>query len=456
MARESRWLEGHRVSGNAAPSPWMDPLPEAAPALKGECRVDVAVVGAGYTGLCAALSLRAEHRSVAVLESAYAGFGASGRNAGHLTPTIGKDLPTLARLYGRERARDYVAFAEAAVEHVESKLVQYEIDCDYHPRGNVVAAVHPRQHARLEAAARLASELGAKVTFLSPDEMRRRGLPAAFSAGYLEERGGTLHPGRYVQGLRRAVLAAGISLFERTPVSRLRPGPEIVLDTAGGCVIAKAVVLGTNAFTPRLGLLRSVALPVWVSLFETEPLNSTQRTALGWPGREGIYTAHAMLESYHLTAAGTIVGGAKCVRYRFGGRPPPEQHPPTFARLEQTFRARFPELAELRIAHFWSGPIAIPLNFLPAVGRTGRYRNVYYALGYAGHGVAQASYLGAALADYMAERPGPADLFAERSRIPLPPEPLRWLTFRGLTALFGVLDSRLDRAAHRWRGTERT
>ncbi len=440
------------MSGKDAPSPGMDPPPTPEPALSGECRVDVAVVGAGYTGLSAALALREQGRTVAVLESAYAGFGASGRNAGHLTPTIGKDLPTLARLYGRERTRDLVAFAENAVEHVESTLARYAIDCAYHAGGNVVAAVHPRQHTRLETSARTAAELGAKVAFLSPEEMRRRGLPRAFSAGYLEERGGTLNPGRYVRGLRRAALDAGISLFERTPVRGLSQARELTLTTAGGRVIAPAVVLGTNAFTPQLGLLRRVALPVWVSLFETEPLHARQRSALDWRGREGIYTAHEMLESYHFTAAGTIVGGAKRVRYRFGGRAVPEQHAPTFARLERTFRARFPELVELPLARFWSGPIAIPLDFLPAVGRTGQHANVYYALGYAGHGVAQASYLGAALAELMAGRAGPADLLAHRSRIPLPPEPLRWLVFKALTGILGLLDARLDRAARRWHG----
>ena len=429
----------------------MDPPPPEAAPLQGDLRVDVAVIGAGYTGLSAALALREEGLTVAVLEREYAGFGASGRNAGHLTPTIGKDIPTLARLYGRERAGDFVAFAEAAVEHVESILTRYAIDCAYHPSGNVVAAIHPRQHARLEASARKAAELGAKVSYLAPEEMRRRGLPSAFSAGYLEERGGTLHPGRYVQGLRRAALDAGVTLFERTPVLRLEQGRELVLKTPSGQVVAARAVLATNAFTPELGQLRSVVLPVWVSLFETAPLQEAQRRALDWRGREGIYTAHEILESYHLTASGTILGGAKRVRYGFGGRAVTEQHAPTFALLERTFRARFPQLRDLPIARFWSGPIAFALDFLPAVGVTGKYGNLYYALGYAGHGVAQASYTGTTLAAYMAGRVGAADLLAHRRRIPLPPEPFRWLVFHAISGTLGLLDARLDRAAQRSR-----
>jgi gamma-glutamylputrescine oxidase len=442
------------VSGSTAISPWMDPPPTPAPPLQGELRVDVAVVGAGYTGLSAALALREEGLSVAVLERDFAGFGASGRNAGHLTPTIGKDLPTLARLYGRERARDFVAFAEAAVEHVESAISRYAIDCAYNASGNVVAAIHPRQHARLEAVAREAAELGAKVTFLSPEEMRRRGIPRAFTAGYLEERGGTLHPGRYVRGLRNAALEAGVAIFERTPVVGLTEGREVTLATPSGRVAAPRVVIGMNAFTPQFRMLRSIVLPVWVSLFETAPLAEAHRSAIDWRGREGIYTAHEALESYHLTASGTIVGGAKRVRYRFGGRPAPEQHPPTFALLERTFRARFPELRDLPIAHFWSGPIAFTLDFLPAIGRKGTHKNVYYAVGYAGHGVAQASYTGAALADFLADRKGPSELLTRRFRLPLPPEPFRWLVFQALTGIFGFVDARLDRAALRFRSAD--
>ena len=128
-----------------APSLWLDPAPDPGPPLEGAVEADVVVIGAGYTGLWTALALRERGADVVVLERDYAGFGASGRNAGHLTPTIGKDLPTLLRLYGRERGGALVRFAEAAVEHVESAISERGIDCDYVPAGNVLAGVHPGQ-----------------------------------------------------------------------------------------------------------------------------------------------------------------------------------------------------------------------------------------------------------------------------------------------------------------------
>ncbi|HME71389.1 MAG TPA: FAD-binding oxidoreductase [Myxococcota bacterium] len=429
-----------------SPSPWLEaaPLLVPAPPLAGERRVDVAVVGAGYAGLGTALALRADGLSVAVLERETAGFGASGRNAGHLTPTIGKDLPTLLAVFGRERTRALVHLAETAIAHVEDWIREHAIACEYEPVGNVMAAVHASQEARLERAARVATEMGARAEWLSREAMRKRGLPEAFTAGVLESAGGILQPALYVRGLRQAALAAGAELYEQTPVLKIHEGPRVALETPRGRVVADRVVLATNAYTSELGVLRSVALPMRVTLFRTAPLTAAQRDQLDWHGREGIYTAHEMLESYRLTADDRIVGGSKVVRARFGGGVPEDDDPATRALLEQTFRDRFPGL-DAPIERFWGGPIAFTLDFLPAIGVTGRFRNLYYAIAYAGHGLALASLAGQVIADWIAGRDGPGAILHQRWRPPLPPEPLRWLVVRALTGWFGAVDARVDR-----------
>lgn len=430
-------------------SPWIaGSRPDASP-LRGDLDVEVAVIGAGYTGLSTALELRADGREVAVLEAEFAGFGASGRNAGHLTPTIGKDVPTLVRVFGRRRARALLGLAETAIRHVEERIALHDIACDYSPVGNVVAAVHDRQYAAVDRAARAAAELGAHGTLLDEREMRRRALPAAFTRGFLEPLGGILDPGRYVRGLRDAAVQAGAALFEHTPVVRVERGSPFLLHTPSGRVRAQRVVLATNAYTPRLGFLTSTILPMWVQLFRTAPLSEAQRAAIGWAGGEGIYTAHEMLESYRLTVDGRIVGGAKYVRYGFGGRPVADADPGVAARLEEIFRRRFPELGDVAITDHWGGPIAFALDFLPAVGRTGPEDNLLYAVGYAGHGVALATYAGKMIADLLAGRAGPGAALWARRQIPLPPEPLRWLVVHGLTAIFGAIDRRVDRSAAR-------
>jgi gamma-glutamylputrescine oxidase len=431
------------------PSLWMEEVTDApAPAWRGEGAVDIAIIGGGFTGLSAAIALRAAGASVVVLEQAIAGFGASGRNAGHLTPTIGKDLPTLARFYGRERAQGLVALVQHAIGHVESTIAQHGIDCAYEPVGNVMAAVHERQHHALDRAAAAAEALKLDGELLEPEAMRKRSIPQAFTRGFLMRKGGILHPGRYVRGLRRVALAAGAVLHEHTRVLHLEDGDPVILTMAGGRLRAREVVLGTNAYTPDLGWLGSRVLRLYVYLFATAPLTERQRLKLGWGGREGIYTAHEMLESYRLTADQRIVGGAKLVRYGYGGRPMFDD-PGTHAAIEDAFRARFPELSDVRITHRWGGPIGFSLDFLPAVGRTGRHRNIYYSIGYAGHGVALASYAGTMLTDLIAERDGPGEALWSRRQVPLPPEPLRWLVVKGLTGVMGAIDRRVERAVGR-------
>ncbi len=437
------------------PSLWLDPAPEPGPALEGELECDCAVIGAGYTGLSAALALAEAGADVVVLERDYAGFGASGRNAGHLTPTVGKDLPTLLRLYGRERGGALVRLAEEAVERVEATIADRGIDCDYEPSGNVLAGIHPGHAPILEKAARAAGELGGSMRLLSAEELGERGLPAFVSCGYLEEKGGILDPGKYARGLREAALGAGAKLFEDTRVSAITEGagssPDGVrIETPRGRVSAERCVLATNAYTPELGLLQSHAVPLRVSLFATEPLTDEQRERVGWPGREGIYTAHEVLESFRLTADDRIVGGSRFIAYSFGSRVPPDDDPEVAAGLERMFRARFPELSDVAVERTWSGPISISLDFLPSIGRTGKGENIYYAIGCAGHGVAMMSHLGTQLAGMVLRgEPGPAALTTRR-RIPMPPEPFRWLVAKGLIA-----SARGPRPPHRPPGRSR-
>lgn len=182
-----------------------------------------------------------------------------------------------------------------------------------------------------------------------------------------------------------------------------------------------------------------------VSLFRTAPLGGDERGAIGWPGREGIYTAHEVLESYRLTRDDRIVGGAKRVRYAYGGGALGDDEA-THAFIERAFRERFPALHHTAITERWSGPIALALDFLPAVGRTGRHHNVYYSVGYAGHGLALASYAGTMISDLMHEHDGPGQALWGHRKIPLPPEPLRWLTVRAINGFLEARDRRVDQA----------
>ncbi|MBW2418840.1 MAG: FAD-dependent oxidoreductase [Deltaproteobacteria bacterium] len=435
----------------AAQSPWLTQMPPPAPPLEGEREADVCVIGGGFAGLSCALALRGEGLDVVVLEAESAGYGASGRNAGHLTPTIGKDLPTLCSLYSEEKVRGLVRLASTSIAHVEGLIRDHAIECDYEPVGNVISAVHPKQHASIERAARAAQAHDLEGELLDAAGMERRGLPRSFTCGYHETRGGVLDPGKLLRGIRAAALAAGSALHEGSPATQIHEGSPAVVETPRGRVRCRHVVIATNAYTPSLGRLRSAALRIQVQLFHTEPLTPAQREAVGWAGRAGIYTAHEILESYRWTADHRILGGSKFIRAGYGDRVLPDTDPRLCARLEAVFRERFPELPDVRVERHWGGPIFMSLDFLPRVGRGGRHQNLLHAIGWAGHGVAQASYAGVMLADLLCERAGPGAALWSRRSIPLPPEPLRWLAFRGLTGWFESVDRRVDKAVVRRR-----
>lgn len=428
---------------------YLEPPADRREPLSGDLDTDVAIVGAGYTGLSTALALRSAGVDAVLLEADFAGAGASGRNAGHLTPTIGKDLPTLLRLFGRARAGALARFADAAVEHTERTMKAHAIECDYRPSGNLLAAVHPKQTAKLAAAAELGASLGARVRFVAEGEMRERGLPPAFLCGVLEECGGTLDPGKYVLGLRRAALAASVRLFERTPVTGIEEGPRVRLRTPRGAVTADRIVIATNGYTPLLPWRRRMVIPLSCSLFETEPLSAAQREPLGWSGGEGIYTAHETLESYRVSARGSIVGGVKTVRYGYGSRLPAANDPRRFAAIEAAFRERFPAVRGVAMRHFWSGWMGFAPDFLPLLGVAGAHRNVHFAIGFAGHGVAQATLMGELVAEQLQGREHPLAAALARRTFAWPPEPLRWLACQAIQRALDALDARTDRQARR-------
>jgi glycine/D-amino acid oxidase-like deaminating enzyme len=430
---------------------WTGPPADPQPPLEGDARADVAIVGGGITGLATALSLREAGADVAVVERDFCGSGASGRNAGHLTPTIGKDLPTLVRLFGEARAAALARFADRAVGCAEDLLRRLAIDCDYVASGNVLAGLHPRQRERLRRAAEVAARLGAKVAFLDEQEVRRRGLPACVRFGVLEERGGTLDPGKLVRGLRAAALAAGCRLYEGSEVGAVAAEPALRVETAGGSLRAERVVVATNAYTPAtLGWLRHRVVPLRVTLFATRPLAPAEREGLGWPGREGLYTAHEVLESWRLTADARLLGGSRFVRYGYGSHLAAGDSPRLLRRLAALLPERFPGL-DAPIDVFWGGWIGTTLDFLPLLGARGPGGRIHYGLGYNGHGVAQACLFGRLLADAVLGRPSEeAELLARRG-VPLPPEPLRWCLAQGILGALGLVDALTDRAIRRLR-----
>ncbi|MEM9668710.1 MAG: FAD-binding oxidoreductase [Pseudomonadota bacterium] len=426
-------------------SAWLREPEDKQPALNTDTDADYVVVGAGFAGLSTALNLKEQGCDVALIEKDFAGSGASGRNAGHVAPTIGKDIPSLIKSFGDERARGLVSFAEAAVEYIEDTIDRYDIACEYERTGNIVAGVLPNQEESLRKASDAAASVGAHVSFLTDNDMRQRGLPRAFRFGFHEESGGHLNPGLYVNGLRDQAIRAGVRLYEDSPLLSLEEGKKVVARTPKGSVTADAAILTTNAYTKSTGKMKRAVTPLRVTLFETAPLSDEQMQAVGWFRREGIYSAHEILENYRFTARNTILGGSRTFRSGFGGSLPKGYHPPTFKVLETMFRDRFPTLKDLPIDQYWGGWIGITPDFLPRIGVRGAHENVYYGIGFNGHGVPQATLTGKLLADKATGNAHAYETALARRAFGWPPEPFLSLGGKSLSFLMHVADRHTDR-----------
>ncbi|MDH0645193.1 FAD-binding oxidoreductase [Pseudomonas sp. GD03858] len=425
---------------------WVEQPDDLQPELEGDINADVIIIGAGFAGLSTALELTALGASVVVLEQAFAGFGASGRNAGYLAGSMGVEFELFHKRLGVDQARKVVSFYDQGVAYVERRLGELAIDCDYLPSGVIRAVIHPSQEKRLRHSMALGQELGSVTRFVDQDEMRARGIPPAFLFGCVQH-GGTLDPGKYVMGLRRAALQAGVRLFEQTKLLSYSNGPTITCRTEKGSANAPIMVLATNAYTPQLGLLRDKVTPLRVSAIETQPLSAAQLKSLGWQGREGIVTPHWTMESHRLTARNTLLITTKQLGYAYGSQTPNEPDRAAYAALRQALDDRFPSLHDVTIDKCWSGYISLAYDALPVVGETGPHNNIYYTAGCSGHGVGTQSLIGFLLAERIGGIEQPL-LTALRHKTPSTlPEPLQWCAVKAALAGVNLLDNALNRRA---------
>ncbi|PYB21092.1 NAD(P)/FAD-dependent oxidoreductase [Serratia marcescens] len=423
---------------------WVEPPADLQPSLEGDVKADVIVVGAGFAGLSTALELRALGAQVILLEQEFAGFGASGRNAGYLLGSMGIEYEMFVKRLGVAQATQFVRFYDEAVPYVEGRMKTLGIDCDYNPSGVLRAGIHLSQEKRLRQNMALGQKLGAKTRFVDSSEMRARGIPPAFLFA-AEQCGGTLNPGKYVGGLRRAAIEAGGKFYERTPLLSFSEGSSIVCKTAHGSATAPVMVLAANAYLPQLGVLRNKVAAIRVSAIETQPLSPQQLAALGWQGREGIITPHYTMESHRLTAHGTMVLTVKKLGYAYGSKTPNIPDQGAYVALEQVLRARYPALHDLGIKHCWSGYVSGAYDFLPVLGAMGEKQNIFYTAGCSGHGLGTQSFIGLLLAKQINGRT-PELLAALHHKTPsMLPEPLQWCAIQSAFAAAKLMDDWIDR-----------
>jgi glycine/D-amino acid oxidase-like deaminating enzyme len=415
--------------------------------LDGSVQADVAIVGAGVTGLSTALELAERGHDVVVLERKFVGSGASGVNAGHQASAVNEQLLMLRRFVGENAIREYVALLNEALAYMTDYIGRYRIDCGHHLSGSLVAGTSEKHKAKVRKLTATVKDLGGRVRFVDEEEMRERDLPVAFNCAMWGD-GGIFDPYRFVNGIRQVAERKGVRLYEQTPVVGLEDGNPVVLKTPGGEVRAKKVLLATNAYTARLpfkALGRRRVLPVYPAFVETEVLTDEQWRRIGWSGREGICTAHAMIASYNPTPHGTLVVGTVKPQISFGSSFRYQATQKLLAIQEAAFRRRFPMLEDVKIQHGWGGWVAMTTNFMPMCSNLQSSENVFYAMAYQGHGVPKATLMGQIASDMLVGKDYAYRTMFTQKAPNWPIEPLRYGVFHVVAAISELLDRRDDR-----------
>ncbi len=435
-ARTSFWLETSAES--------LSPRP----ALDGSETADVAVLGAGFTGLWTAYYLLQREPSlrVVVIEKEIAGFGASGRNGGWVSSGFSLSPSVLRERFGRERARAVYLTLYEAIDEVGRVAAAESIEADYTKSGCLRIALGPHQLPSVHTsyAAYEALGLGDHYAVWNAGQVaeciRVEGALAALQTPECA----AVHPGRLVRGLARAVERRGATIYEQTEVMGFRTGTHPRLITRRGDVSATTIVLAGEAYLTRLRPLRRQLLPVYSLIVLTEPLSPDQWAQIGWRRHECIASFRLSVDYLARTPDGRILVGGRGAPYHFGSRIEDEYdlHPPTHRMLQDLTVRWFPMLRGVRFTHAWGGPLGIARDWMPSFSYDPA-AGIAIACGYAGQGVSTSNVAGRVLADLITRTASPlTELPMVGHRSPdWEREPLRWLGARFVQAAYTRLDA---------------
>jgi glycine/D-amino acid oxidase-like deaminating enzyme len=378
-------------------------------------RADVAIIGAGYTGLAAARQVARGGGSVVVLERERVGWGASSRNGGQVLTGLKLDPATLVARFGESGARALFDVSLESIAALERLIADEAIECDYERTGHIQAACKPAHfEAFRDQQALLARVFGHRVDVMPAADQRAEVGTDAYFGVMVDERSGALNPARYVDQLGAAACRAGAAIVERARVTRVsRQGARWTVTTSRGAIDADELLVATNGYADEaVPWLQRRFVPIGSYIIATESLGRADAAALLPTGRMAFDSKH-FLHYYRLSGDHRLLFGG---RAEFT-RPTAQTTRRSAEILRQGMVSIFPSLASVRVEYAWSGNVAFTRDQLP---HAGRLDGAYYAGGYCGHGIAMATVLGELIARRMGGEPIDHPLFDDR----FPPIPL--------------------------------
>ncbi|WP_405478198.1 NAD(P)/FAD-dependent oxidoreductase [Streptomyces sp. NBC_00009] len=434
MNRGTDWIKS---LADAKPlSYWLDDpgRPGARPALTGDERCDLLVVGGGYSGLWTALLAKERDpgRDVVLLEGQEVGWAASGRNGGFCAASLTHGVANgLARWPGEIGKLEELG--NRNLDAIEDAVARYSIDCDFERTGELDVATEPHQVTELREFHQELTEAGlAGGTELLDADATREQVDSPTFLGALYDRRGVamLHPAKLAWGLKQACLDLGVRIHEHTPALELSSsGAGTAVRTPYGRVFAQHVALGTNVFPSLVKRVRSYTVPVYDYALMTEPLNHDQLASIGWKNRQGLGDSANQFHYFRLSADNRILWGGYDAIYPYGGRVRAEydHRPETYAKLAGQFFTCFPQLEGVRFSHAWGGAIDTCSRFSAFFGTAHKGR-VAYAAGYTGLGVGATRFGADVMLDLLSgERTERTELEMVRTKpLPFPPEPFAY------------------------------
>jgi glycine/D-amino acid oxidase-like deaminating enzyme len=431
---------------------WMETAGEdltPRPALTNSCEVDVAILGGGYSGLWTAYYLLQANPDLrmAILEREIIGFGASGRNGGWCSSRFPVTPSMLEKRYGATAARELLLALYATVDEVGRVCAEEGIEASFRKGGILSLARGTHQLPLIQASfavyQRLA--LAEHCRLLNAEQTCDRIRVTKVHGSLFSPESASVHPGRLVRGLARAVERRGGRIFEQTPVTDFRPG---VLITPGGEVRAqRAILLAGEAYLSRLSKLHRAILPMYSLITVTEPLSAEQWAKIGWQNYESIASNRYTVDYLTRTDDGRILFGSRGAPYVFGSKITDSQdrHEPTHSMLHQFVVDWFPALSGIRCTHDWGGPVGMPRDWMPSVVFNAETK-VAKIYGYTGQGVATSNLFGRLMAGLITgQKSGLENLpVAQRQSRNWEWEPLRWLVIRYMQTALQRIDESLE------------